>query len=86
MHYVYILKSRKDGKIYIGRTSDLRKRLKEHNGNKNFSTNGRTPFVLIYYEAYNSIYDAINREKSLKRYGQGLRRLKERLEFGMNIV
>lgn len=38
MHYLYILKSLKDSKLYIGQTSDLRKRLAEHNTGQNKST------------------------------------------------
>lgn len=63
MHYVYILKSLKDGKIYIGRTSNLRNRIKMHNDNKNFSTKTRTPFELVYYEAYYSLQDTIKQGK-----------------------
>lgn len=37
------------------------------------------PYELIYYEAYKSEKDARLREKMLKFYGQGIRRLKERL-------
>jgi len=35
MFYVYILKSEKDGKLYIGYTNDLKRRLEEHNSGKN---------------------------------------------------
>lgn len=85
MHYVYILKSLKDDKIYIGRTSNLRNRIKMHNNKENFSTKTRAPFKLIYYESYLSYKDTINREKALKQYGQGLRRLKERLKFSLYV-
>ena len=65
MFYVYILKSRRDGKIYIGFTSDLSNRLEEHNSGKTKSTSYRTPLDLVYYEAYKSRDDAEKREKML---------------------
>jgi putative endonuclease len=51
-HYVYVLKSLKDHKLYIGKTDDLKRRFKEHNKGKVLSTKNRVPFELIYYEAY----------------------------------
>ena len=51
MHYVYVIKSNKDGKWYTGCTEDLRKRFNLHNACKVTSTKGRGPFELIYYEA-----------------------------------
>lgn len=69
MFYVYILKNKVRGNIYIGYTSDLRKRLKEHVAKKP---------ELVYYEAFKSEKDARKRERMLKQ-GQTIRRLKERL-------
>lgn len=70
MYYVYVLKNRVEGQIYIGYTEDLRRRLQQHK-NKNPE--------LIYYEAYKSRSDARKREKNLKYHGQSKRKLKERL-------
>ena len=50
MHYVYVLLSQKDDKFYIGFTSDLERRLKEHNDGKAQSTKSRRPLKLLYYE------------------------------------
>jgi len=80
MFYVYILKSRKNGNIYIGFTSDLRKRLEEHNSGKTKSTSYRTPLDLVYYEAYKSRDDAEKREKMLKIWGRTLGGLKRRIK------
>ena len=66
MYYVYILQSGKDNNHYVGYTNDLRRRLKEHNEGKNFSTAPRIPFKLIYYEAYIDKKDAVEREKFFK--------------------
>jgi putative endonuclease len=65
-HYVYILRSLKDNKFYVGYTVDLRKRFKEHQEGIVASTKSRTPFELIFYEAYRNNYDAMGREKYLK--------------------
>ncbi len=66
MFYVYVLRSQKDQKLYTGYTNDLKRRISEHNSGENFSTSPRTPFALIYYEAYINRNDAKNREKFLK--------------------
>ena len=79
MFYVYVLQSKKDGKLYIGCTSDLRKRLKEHNIGKVFSTALRGPFVLVYYEAFKSKKDAFAREKQLKQFKSAYGQLKKRI-------
>jgi len=83
MFFVYILKSKKDGKLYLGYTNDLRKRFKEHNLGLVSSTNLRRPFHLVYYEAYNSQQDATKREHNLKLRAKVLRQLKNRIEFSL---
>jgi len=64
--YVYVLFSVKDDGHYIGYTNNLRRRLKEHNRGKNFSTKSRRPFKLIYFEACLNEDDAKQREKYFK--------------------
>lgn len=66
MYYVYVIKSKKDGKVYVGYSRDLAKRIKQHNAGNITSTKKRVPFILLYYEACNILNDAIQREKSLK--------------------
>ncbi|TSC95251.1 MAG: putative endonuclease [Parcubacteria group bacterium Licking1014_1] len=79
MFYTYILKSKKDGKLYTGYTNDLRKRFREHNTGKSVYTKSRGPFELIYYEACMEQEDARSRELYLKS-GKGKRYLKSRLK------
>ncbi len=79
MFYTYILKSKKNGKMYTGFTKDLRKRFSEHNDGTSRYTKGRGPFELIYYEACLNEYDARSREKYLKS-GKGKRYIKSRLK------
>ena len=78
MYYVYVLKSAKDGKLYVGFTEDLKKRFKEHNRGLVNSTKLRRPLKLIYYEACNIMKDAVAREKALKT-GFGRAYLKRRI-------
>ena len=79
MHYVYVIKSKKDGRIYLGCTNDLRRRLKEHNENKNAYTKFKGPFEVRYYEAFFSKADAFKREQKLKKNARGLQELKKRI-------
>ena len=80
MFYTYILKSIKDGKLYIGYTSDLKRRIFEHNAKTELSTKNRTPFQLVYYEAYLSEKDAKLREHNLKRFSGSYIHLKKRIK------
>jgi putative endonuclease len=80
MHYIYVLKSLKDNKFYIGYTNDLRKRIELHNAGRVESTKLRKPFDLIYYEASLKKEDALKREKYLKTtYGH--RYIRNRLRY-----
>ncbi len=79
MFYVYVIESLKLGKLYIGYSQDLTKRLKEHNQGLNFSTKPYKPWRCIYYEACLNEEDAMRREKYLKTT-QGNRLLKRRLK------
>ena len=85
MFYTYIIQSKKDNKWYTGSTKDLRKRFKEHNLNKVYSTKGRGPFDLIYYEASLNEQDARAREKYLKS-AMGKRYLKNRLKRFLSLM
>ena len=66
MFYVYILKSNKDYKYYIGQTNNLEDRLLRHNSGRVSSTRNRIPLKLIKVEKFYSRSDAINRERYLK--------------------
>ncbi len=79
MFYVYVLESLRGGNLYIGFTSDLKKRLQEHNQGLNSSTRRYGKWRLIYYEAALSKPDAVRRESYLKTT-QGGRLLKRRLK------
>jgi putative endonuclease len=76
VYIVYILRSQKDGKRYIGITNNLERRLQEHNSGKTKSTKTRIPVDVIYTETYDSLREARLREKYLKT-SAGRRYLKE---------
>jgi len=63
-YYVYILASRPGGAIYVGVTSNLIRRVYEH---KNGLVQGHTKRYginkLVYFEVYDTAYNAIQREK-----------------------
>ncbi|HLE49665.1 MAG TPA: GIY-YIG nuclease family protein [Patescibacteria group bacterium] len=75
MYYVYFLKSKNTNWFYTGYTSNLKKRLIEHNSGRSPATRPHMPFGLIFYEAYKSRLDAKRREKYFKT-NQGKRLLK----------
>ncbi len=49
-HYVYILKSQKDGKYYIGETADVHHRLAFLNAGLQRSTCSRIPFKFVLFK------------------------------------
>ena len=63
---VYILFSEKDHLLYIGFTSNLEKRLENHNAGNTRSTAPRRPLTLIFCEHYLFKEDAMNRELYFK--------------------
>ena len=66
MHYAYILLSLKDHQLYIGYSTDVFRRLEEHNRGYNSSTEYRRPLKMIYYEMHLSKNDAVRRERYFK--------------------
>jgi len=86
MFYVYVLKSRKDSKLYIGLASDLRRRMEEHNNGQTKSIKNRRPFSLVYYEAYLDFQDAKTRELKLKKYKNSYTELKKRLPHSLSKI
>jgi putative endonuclease len=79
MFYTYVLESETDDEFYVGFTSDLGRRVEEHNQGLNPSTSRYRPWKLIYYEACIDQDDAKRREGYFKTT-QGKRLLKLRLK------
>jgi len=68
MYYVYILRC-SDNTLYCGKTTDLERRLGEHNESKKGAkyTSGRRPVELVYTEKLGSLSKALKREFEIKK-------------------
>ena len=66
MYYVYILKSENHWRFYVGMTSNIEKRVKEHNNGYTKSTKGYRPWKLFFYEEFETRIEARKREKYYK--------------------
>ncbi len=71
MYYVYIVRC-SDNSLYTGFTSNIEKRVKEHNtsirGAK--SIKGKLPVKLVYSEGYSSMGEALRRENEIKSWSR----------------
>lgn len=79
-YYFYVLQSIKDSSLYKGLTSNLERRVAQHNNGKNPSTINKRPLKLIYFEKFDSRVKAREREKYFKS-GSGREKLKEILSL-----
>ena len=81
-YYVYILASRPGGAIYIGVTNDLCRRVWEHKQGKGGPHTRRYGIhCLVYFESYDDVRTAIQRESNMKHWP---RAWKSNLIFGFN--
>ena len=68
---VYILASKPYGTLYIGVTSNLAERIEAHrNGLADGFTKQHGVHTLVYVEAHDDMYEAIQREKRLKKWNR----------------
>jgi putative endonuclease len=69
LYWVYILASRPRGTLYIGVTNNILGRVELHRDGKasKFTSRYRVT-TLVYFEEFSDINDAIQRERTLKRY------------------
>ncbi len=69
-HYVYVVEC-SDGTLYTGYTTDVGRRIAEHNAGTGAKyTAGRTPVSLCYVEYHDSRGSALSREYELKTYSR----------------
>ena len=66
MFYVYVLKSKENGRLYVGQTHNLRQRFHQHREGNVWTTHKMGRLDLIFYEAFKAKSDAIRRERYLK--------------------
>ncbi len=77
-YYTYVLRSKKDGKLYVDFSANLRERVKAHNQGEVESTKTRRPLELIYFEGCLGKEIAEKRERYFKT-GFGRKFLKSRI-------
>ena len=82
-YHVYILFSAADKMMYTGITSNLPRRIRQHNQGQCKSTRNRRPLYLIYHETSYNIRDAAAREKYLKS-GYGKKYIRNRLKYQLS--
>ena len=70
-YWVYILKSEKTGRHYIGYTANLKERIRQHNEGLTPSTRCGAPWKLVYKEKFASKKEACRRERQIKSYKGG---------------
>ena len=71
-YWVYMMTNRNKTVIYTGITNDLKRRVQEHKDKKGGSFTKRYNInMLVYYESFGSIYDAIAAEKKNQSRLQG---------------
>lgn len=68
-YYVYILASKVRGTLYIGMTNDLQRKVYEHKtGIKKGFTQKYGVNRLVYFETFQNVEEAINRENNMKKW------------------
>ena len=81
-YYIYLLTNKSDSVIYTGMTNNLQRRINEHReGFGSKFTKKYNVRKLVYYEEFENVYDAIQREKQIK---GGSRKKKLELIHSMN--
>jgi putative endonuclease len=70
-YYIYMMSNKRNGTLYTGVTNNLIRRVYEHkNGAGGLFTKRYKLTMLIYYEQYDDIKTALQREKNLKHYSR----------------
>ena len=78
-YFVYIIESQENNRKYIGFTSDVFKRLSDHNSGKSKYTKAFVPWKLVYFESYSEELKARKRELQLKKSSWHKKQLFDRL-------
>ena len=83
-YYVYVLSSYKEGTLYVGVTNNLKRRVFEHkNKMTSVFTEKYNVKLLVYFEVFDDVIFAIEREKKLKHFSRN-RKLRLINEFNPN--
>jgi putative endonuclease len=82
MFTTYVLRSKTSRRLYTGSTSDLERRLEQHNTDVSSSTKNRGPWQLVHQEDFPTLAEAVRRERYLKT-GKGREELKRILKASL---
>jgi putative endonuclease len=66
VYFAYVIKSKNRDYFYKGHCRDLQKRLLQHNSGMTASIRPFIPFEIVYFEEFESLQEAIKREKYFK--------------------
>jgi len=66
MPSVYVLQSESTKRFYVGCTTQVTNRVAEHQRGQTLSTRGRGPWKLVHQEDFDSLFEALRRERQLK--------------------
>ena len=86
MFTVYVLKSKKDNKLYVGLTGNFPLRLRQHEEGLVISTRNRRPLYLAYKEEFSAKKEAQARERYFKGGGKARKLLKELIKKQGGVV
>jgi putative endonuclease len=86
MAYVYLLRSLSKGIFYLGWTTNLKRRLDQHNNGESSYTKSRGPWQLMTYETYANSQQAKARERQLKQNPRMFSLFKKRALLGMPLA
>jgi len=66
MFYVYVLRSEKTRRRYIGSSQDIETRLRQHNSGQSLATKHGAPWKLLHHEEFPTRAEAVRRERFFK--------------------
>jgi len=66
MYHVYVLRSEKTGRRYVGSSQDSEERLLQHNSGQSLATRHGVPWKLIHCEQFSTRAEAVRRERFYK--------------------
>ncbi|MGE5073781.1 MAG: GIY-YIG nuclease family protein [Anaerolineae bacterium] len=71
MFHVYILRSARTQRYYVGSTQDIANRVREHNAGEQLSTRAGIPWELVYHAAFETRAQSVRCERKIKARGIG---------------
>ncbi len=66
MFYVYVLRSSKTGRRYVGSCENVQDRLRQHNAAESKATRHGIPWILVHSESFSNRAEAVRKERYYK--------------------